>query len=471
MRFVLSTELFRPLRRALAGVVAPIFAGVLLASALAAPATAEPVGSFGPIRSVPIQGAGGRASFDLRCHEFGENQYLVGVGVQTGSWVDYVEPQCATLGPDLKWKLNHGTDGFGGSGGGDVSRARCKSGYILRGLSVTFTKGYRQVHTIQIFCYSIKTGERDLSGVGPMQPYAAEIEGKRVRLECREGETVSGLTGRYGQHVNALGLWCHKFLKPEAKPEPKPAEPEKKPSDGMIFCRGGGMQVVGSGAMDLSVILQFKRAAKSSKEAIPGPGECAWQDRPVRKDEPRHLYLPLAGEVKKVVETGQNGGLFLVSVTRFDVGFWVDKIHSVDPTWKPNPEAGGQKKPRDFVKQRIERNKARAAAGEDAPDNAGAGLAAAAPGFGGSWSARADGTKYTITLRQDGASVSGGFTGSDGSRGDITGKVKAGVLTFSFEQADGIRGTGRFRLAADGSSFSGSYKVDGDTGAWNGTRQ
>jgi hypothetical protein len=68
----------------------------------------------------------------------------------------------------------------------------------------------------------------------------------------------------------------------------------------------------------------------------------------------------------------------------------------------------------------------------------------------------------------------------DGSKGQISGRVRDGVLEFKWEQDGGYRGTGQFALAADGNSFSGSYRTDPNKkitdpsllqGIWNGKRR
>jgi hypothetical protein len=115
----------------------------------------------------------------------------------------------------------------------------------------------------------------------------------------------------------------------------------------------------------------------------------------------------------------------------------------------------------------------------------GAGLVAQKPkaqvggsaGFGGEWDANADGTGYRLTLTQNGTVVGGTFNGDDGSAGEFfNGKLSRNVLRFSWKQADGQTGSGKFVLAADGRSFSGTYNFqvgnfDKVEGTWNGTRR
>ena len=97
------------------------------------------------------------------------------------------------------------------------------------------------------------------------------------------------------------------------------------------------------------------------------------------------------------------------------------------------------------------------------------------PTFTGTWSAEAQGLPYTMSLDQSGGSVTGSYTGGDGSVGEIEGKVSGRVLRFAWRQTDGTSGMGRFKLSGSGNSFTGSYTLgnnpDVAEGAWNGRRQ
>jgi hypothetical protein len=104
-----------------------------------------------------------------------------------------------------------------------------------------------------------------------------------------------------------------------------------------------------------------------------------------------------------------------------------------------------------------------------------AGLVAAKPSFAGTWAAEAQGYNYTFTLNQAGGTVTGNYTGTDGSSGQLNGNVSGDVLRFGWRQADGVSGSGKFTLSADGSRFDGSYTLgnnpDVAEGSWNGRRQ
>ena len=96
--------------------------------------------------------------------------------------------------------------------------------------------------------------------------------------------------------------------------------------------------------------------------------------------------------------------------------------------------------------------------------------------FAGNWNVTADDdVGYSMSMTQNGGSVSGSYKGADGSRGTFKGKVKGNVLRFTWKQSDGYSGSGKFALAEDGSSFRGSYSfssnADDVEGSWNGRRR
>src|SRR5262249_48161882 len=148
----------------------------------------------------------------------------------------------------------------------------------------------------------------------PDDQQAAETDSDTPTLSCRDGEAVSGLSGRYGDHVNALGINCKKYPPDPiiVGPTPKKTEPqtpfEPTKAMGMIFCQGGGMPV-GTGAGNLSIMIGFRAAPQSAQAAIPARGECAWSDRPIAENEPKAMYVPLGKDAKSLVDAAQQGGI------------------------------------------------------------------------------------------------------------------------------------------------------------------
>jgi len=431
--------------------VATAILAALMGLGLAAPSFASNHREVAPV------GSSGTDAFNDVCRDGG---FMIGFKVYLGYWFDHIQMICSDYFPDGTWRPRTVKGGYGGNGGSPQPlTGQCGDGWVLESLSIQFTLEYRQVRALTGLCRNMATGARTGKGsffyIGPTNS-PASFELKDLGVHCRENEAAAGFSGRYGDHVNALGLNCRKFP-PDFKvgPSPSKAQPEKKenPVVGMLFCRGGGMPSdIGPG--NNSLFVSFKRAKQSSTAAIPGPGECAFQDRPVRADEPTDLYVRLGVDGQSVVQTGKNGGLFLVSVTRVDQGFWAKTIHSVDPNWTPPPGGTGKKLKGDG-------GKAGFAAAEEP-----AGL-----DFTGSWSATTDdSTDYDLTLAQDGKSVTGDYTGSDGTSGTIKGTLKGKVLTFNWKQTDGTKGKGKFTLSGNGGSFKGSYSYDGGSGSWDGSR-
>jgi hypothetical protein len=86
--------------------------------------------------------------------------------------------------------------------------------------------------------------------------------------------------------------------------------------------------------------------------------------------------------------------------------------------------------------------------------------------FAGTWET----TFGTLTLTQDGKQVKGTYT-FDGKESSLEGQVEKGRLTFRYKEPD-AQGEGWFELAADGQSFRGKWRADGDTdwSPWEGKR-
>lgn len=58
-----------------------------------------------------------------------------------------------------------------------------------------------------------------------------------------------------------------------------------------LRCRGGGNMLVQiqEEAPHLQVSISFRKASRSAEGSAPGPGECAWIDRPLSANEPSKL--------------------------------------------------------------------------------------------------------------------------------------------------------------------------------------
>jgi hypothetical protein len=92
-------------------------------------------------KSFPPYGASGDASFRDTCPK---GEYLVGLQVRSGAWLDQLAISCHSL--TGKGGLHHGP-AHGGEGGGP-SEVRCPAGYIIRNMNFTMTSGNRQAVTL-----------------------------------------------------------------------------------------------------------------------------------------------------------------------------------------------------------------------------------------------------------------------------------------------------------------------------------
>ena len=105
-------------------------------------------------------------------------------------------------------------------------------------------------------------------------------------------------------------------------------------------------------------------------------------------------------------------------------------------------------------------------------------VSVAGPSFAGAWdTVTSGGGSYRMLLQQSGGQVSGSYEPSSGTiAGTSIARAADGgsVITFTWTERAGSSGAGRFVLAADGQSFTGSWSASADpnmiSGTWSGTR-
>jgi uncharacterized protein YkwD len=181
--------------------------------------------SSGPGRALttfPPHGGSGDADVTDKCPT---GQFLVGLSIRSGSWVDQMALTCAGVDP------NTGATGLpkdvlpprGGTGGGPSAKT-CLPGFIIHGVALLMTAQDRQVRLFIFNCVSTTSTARhnlDLGNNAPIFP--------NVQQNCPAGEAVTGIRIRFGRHVNAVGLVCETFAQVDLKQPP--AEP--------VDCRDG----------------------------------------------------------------------------------------------------------------------------------------------------------------------------------------------------------------------------------------
>jgi hypothetical protein len=119
--------------------------------------------------------------------------------------------------------------------------------------------------------------------------------------------------------------------------EPAPAKPSL-----FIVCQMNPSMDPGQASKDGSQLLFFKPAAQAANVAPPGPGECAFEDRTVREDEPKRLGL----NGKMIGQLTEIGSIFKVRVSVMKAFMFATGDMEVTPPGGA-AAAGGEGEPAD----------------------------------------------------------------------------------------------------------------------------
>lgn len=169
----------------------------------------------GPI--APEGGSGG-SFFGDACPN---GQYLVGTNAHTGNVVDQISITCAPVNPDGSTGAQSHGPNRGGPGGSTPNRpTTCADHEIISGMGLL--TGEVPPHTVIrliIFnCISTTGTARHNLDIGDA-PFFPTIQ-----QSCADGEAATGIQGRSGTYVDALGLICGPFtIPPGPGPGPGPS--------------------------------------------------------------------------------------------------------------------------------------------------------------------------------------------------------------------------------------------------------
>jgi hypothetical protein len=226
----------------------------------------------------------------------------------------------------------------------------------------------------------------------------------------------------------------------------------------MMCHAGGGMSAKLVAGGEFSLTVSFKRASHGFSEQDPPKGTCAWNDRPTNDAEPARLHIGDPTFAPIIMDRLKHGGFFTVSAFTQDDLLEVTSVDVGSDQGTPGqqlPSEAGQM-PSDMQMPADE--PAQAVAGND---------------FSGQWDSQTeDGNEFSIELKQDGKIVNGTYDGLNNDfHGTIKGVIKSGALHFAWTLGN-RKGSGVFELADDGSSFEGSFTVQGQSGekVWSGNR-
>ena len=168
-----------------------------------------------PGKEFPPFGAPGDAGFRDICPA---GQYLVGFGVRSGKWIDQLAIICAELRVDGTTGQQWRGPPRGGNGGSAYDKT-CGPNEIVTGVAFLMTSKNRQVRELDFHCDSMTS---------PAIQYNLIIGNQatvfpNINQFCPSGEAVVGVQGRYGKHVNAVGVICDRIREIVVQP-PRPVE-------------------------------------------------------------------------------------------------------------------------------------------------------------------------------------------------------------------------------------------------------
>ena len=177
-------------------------------------------------RDLPVEGGRGGGAFRAECPG---GQYLRGVSIRAGSWVDAIAALCAPdIPPDAflgKWKRG---PRHGGSGGSLVLRdAVCPPDHYVTGLKFGLTGGDSQyIDWVAVQCLPIGRGGSSLDvclQTGSGCPHSGSWQS--CPNLTGQPEWATGIHGRKGSFVDALGLICGASPAYLWAPKPAPTSP------------------------------------------------------------------------------------------------------------------------------------------------------------------------------------------------------------------------------------------------------
>ena len=184
----------------------------------------------------------GGEHFDMRCDD---GEYLIGFVGRAGAWIDNMAIICA------RWNERENAFGapaafhdlkVGMSDGGESKTARCPAGWIARSVTVGFSNWEDSglLHTVELHCAPMVSlyGQKLRVHFGSTRGWG---RGERSVVQCPYGEALTGIHGRAGMFVDAIGFICGETPAvvdgtrirslPIETDEPTPAETKRSTDD------------------------------------------------------------------------------------------------------------------------------------------------------------------------------------------------------------------------------------------------
>lgn len=160
---------------------------------------------------MPVTGGPGGGGFRSDCR----GGFLAGFNFRSGAFVDAIAPKCASFidaqhefGPRSALMLK------GGNGGGPTSKECDRASYVA-GIKFGFTRDGdrpKYIDYVELICKAVGGGQETRvcldTGNGCPDAHPARPSLRAVTQRCSDSEAATGIHGRSGAFVDALGLIC-----------------------------------------------------------------------------------------------------------------------------------------------------------------------------------------------------------------------------------------------------------------------
>lgn len=154
----------------------------------------------------PIWGAsGGTNSYNLDC---GSSGILVGVYGKLGFWVDQIGIICQLVKPDGTLGSSYTRGPVGGQGGSSAT-ARCQTGQAVGGVGVRSGSYIEYVH---LLCWPWVSSTRRLNTSGPTWNKSFGQYSQQLQLfRCSDEKVGKALRGKHGSYIDSMQFVCDAY--------------------------------------------------------------------------------------------------------------------------------------------------------------------------------------------------------------------------------------------------------------------
>lgn len=421
-----------------------------------------------------VYGGPGGGGFRMTCDA---GHFVVGFRANAGAWVTGVGLICA---PYIHSRNSVGTErngrGWAGGSSGTPQEVYCSPNQAVTGIALAHTRGNnlprQYVNTVALMCQYQQEADRCISsgeGCGPIGGIVkkAGVPGVYVHrtehgyqydmMYCPAGEYATGIQGRSGIYVDAMGLICAPHPVTTTTPPSREVKSIGKRKTTGALCQSG---LVWRERFDGDTVCvkpdERYRLADGTcrngwvwRDSFQGDGVCV---TPGERDAAKKQARPVKkiGRAKPAEQSAEPAP--------------ATNLPPAEPAQRQNEELARMPTPgQQAAAETIAMAKGTGQAG---------GQATTDDRFVGDWNTVTQtGNQYRVHLEPQGEEIVGTYEPHGGkiSSTGLLADADKPVLLFKWTQDDGSSGTGRFKLETR-CTFSGSWRSASDGGSWSGQR-